>query len=202
MAVRNDLSSYTPESCDISQYDLNQGSPSRPTSTDETVIPSSVRKKLKKPRSASVNSSVLLEFCRNTKLLLVEDSPSFHLPVRHACEKVLGWDLTICATGQDGVAAAKANNYHIILMDVNLGPESDFNGYEAARQIKEIKPEAIIVSFSSESLKEKEIKGAHMNGHIDKNGASNYLLIALSSYIKQARLDKSLCFSEGEEVIE
>ena len=134
---------------------------------------------------------------------MVEDSPSFHFTVSHACERALDWDLTICTTAQERVAAAKANDYHIILMDINLGSKSDFNGYEAAKKIQEFKPEAIIVSFSSESLEEKMVKGAHMSGHIDKNGAWSYLLDTLSPYIKEARLDERLKFATiSDEFIE
>lgn len=201
MAVHNDPWDYNPyENAQTSQSCPGKPSPIR-RSTDESEIPGSVREKLK-PRSKSVNSSVLLDFCLNTRVLYIEDSPSFHLSVRAACERTLGWDLTICATGQEGVATAKAHSFDIILMDIRLGSESEFDGYEAARQIKEVKPEAIIVSFSSESLKEKQIKGAHMNGHIDKNRASGYLLKALSPFIKQERVDMNLCFFGGEEVIE
>ena len=201
MAVHNDPWDYNPyENAQTSQSCPGKPSPIR-CSTNESEIPGSVRKKLK-PRSKSVNSSVLLDFCRNTRVLYIEDSPSFHLSVKAACERTLGWDLTICATGQEGVETAKAHSFDIILMDIRLGSESEFDGYEAARKIKELKPGAIIVSFSSDKLEEKQIKGAHMDGHIDKNGASGYLLKALSPFIEQARVDMSLCFFEDEEMHE
>jgi CheY-like chemotaxis protein len=116
------------------------------------------------------------------RVLYVEDQGVFRKLIQKTGER-FQWVLTLASTGQEGVALARDHEYDIILMDIILGEESHYDGYEAARRIKEIKPHHTIVSFSTSPMEERRAKGSIMDGHLEKNPSPCYLQIALSPFL-------------------
>jgi len=119
------------------------------------------------------------------RILYIEDNPIFHVQMKGLAD-FSHWDLTTAKTGQEGVALAHDHEYDIVLMDIDLGAESHFNGYEAAQRIKAIKPNLIIVSFSSSSLAGRAQLGPEMDGHFEKTISQPHLEEILKTKLRGA----------------
>lgn len=114
------------------------------------------------------------EEVKKVRILYIEDNP-FHYELMKSFNEGGPLDFTIATTGQKGVSLATDYEYDIILMDVHLAKPSEYDGYEAARRIKQIKPHMTILSFSSEPMKQKEELGEGiMNGHLEKHAFGIY----------------------------
>lgn len=119
------------------------------------------------------------------RILYIEDNPMLHRQMK-GLAGFSHWDLTTAKTGQEGVELAREHEYDIILMDIDLGAESHFDGYEAARMIKAIKPHLIIVSFSSGRLEGRAQLGPEMDGHYMKTISQPHLEEILKTKLRGA----------------
>ena len=113
-----------------------------------------------------------------TRVLYVEDSLIFRSLMKAVCKRI-NWQLTTVNTGQEGVDLALNYEFELVLMDIELGPDSELDGYETARKIKAVKPHLLIVSFSSIPQAERVRLGPEMDSHIEKNADGKYLLKTL-----------------------
>lgn len=89
------------------------------------------------------------EYLKTKKILIVEDDVSSRLYLNKILEKT-GANLLNACDGMEAVEAVKANpGIDIILMDIQL-PVVD--GYEAARKIRELGIDVIIIAQTAYSL--------------------------------------------------
>ena len=89
------------------------------------------------------------EFLKTKKILIVEDDVSSRLYLNKILEKTGALLLTAC-DGKEAIEAAIANpDIDIILLDIQL-PVID--GYGAARKIREIRKDVIIIAQTAYSL--------------------------------------------------
>ena len=86
-------------------------------------------------------------------ILYVEDNPDNMLLVQRALES-RGYKLLKAENGEKGVAAAKAEDVDLILLDINL---PDIDGYEVARRIRASAKHALayvpIIAVTANALK-------------------------------------------------
>lgn len=158
------------------------------SSDDEYVSPQGkfLESQHQRTRSLSMNTNPGHQVIKFLQVLFVEDLPLFHVGMSATAVK-LDWTLTIVETSQEAFQLAKERDYDLILMDGNLRKDSEWNGYETARKIKEIKPQQLILSFSSNALETSAQLGPEMDGHIEKNASLKYLQIMLPSYFTPSK---------------
>jgi len=121
---------------------------------------------------------------RGAHVLLVEDN-ALNQQVASELLEAAGLRVTVAENGRQGVDAALAASYDLVLMDIQM-PEMD--GLEAARAIRghDQLRQLPIVAMSAHAMagdKEKSLK-AGMNGHITKPIDPDELYATLLLYIK------------------
>lgn len=99
-----------------------------------------------------------------TKILLVEDDNNLGTILQDYL-RVKGYDPKLCRDGQQGLAAFQQDAYDLCLLDVML-PKLD--GFELAREIRQINDQVPIIFLTAKSMKEDTIAGL-------KLGADDYL---------------------------
>ncbi len=91
------------------------------------------------------------------KLLVVDDDKDFGDSLAEALE-MFGHRVDIAITGEAGVAAAKGNDYDVILMDIAL---PGLNGVESLIAIRESHPETrcfLLTGYSADDLEARAIE--------------------------------------------
>ncbi|MCB1085168.1 MAG: response regulator [Chlamydiia bacterium] len=115
-------------------------------------------------------------------LLLVEDIPINHRIVEKTCE-ALGWAFLQAFSSEEGEKLALENKVDIILMDYNLN--SELNGAQLTKKIRDVKPHILIFSYSSGRVEDEEYKGASLwNGHLGKNGEKSHVIKLVFPHLK------------------
>ena len=104
------------------------------------------------------------------KILLVEDDQDLRAIARFSLEKVGGYEVMVCAAGEEAVAACTSYLPDLILMDYTL---PDINGVEALRRIGEHSrggdtPKAVIFSAGRGGESPPDISGISILGSISK----------------------------------
>jgi DNA-binding NarL/FixJ family response regulator len=117
----------------------------------------------------------------SVRILVVEDFPAF----RHLISLILGKrdDLQVIGEASDGLEAVqKAVELEpdLVLMDIGLPSQ---NGIEAARQIRELVPEAKIIFLTQESSGEvvEEALSLGARGYVFKINAGSELVPAIDA---------------------
>jgi PAS domain S-box-containing protein len=125
-----------------------------------------------------------LENIQGARVLLVEDN-EINQQVAMEILQGAGLNVTIANDGQEGVDAAKANQYDAILMDIQM-PVMD--GYTATREIRKDKrfKELPIIAMTAHAMAGDEDKSleAGMNGHVAKPIDPDQLFSTLQKWIK------------------
>ncbi len=81
------------------------------------------------------------------RVLTVDDHATFRTAARAVIGATEGFEVAgEAASGEEGVAAAARLHPDLVLMDVRL---PDIDGYEAARRIAPLRPEAVVVLVSA-----------------------------------------------------
>jgi len=119
------------------------------------------------------------------RVLLVEDN-EINQQVAQEILQGAGLIVTVANNGQEGVDAARQNEYDIILMDIQM-PVMD--GYAATREIRNLKSEIRnlpIIAMTAHAMAGDENKSlqAGMNGHVTKPIDPDQLFSALQKWIK------------------
>ena len=118
-------------------------------------------------------------------MLLVEDN-EINQQVAQEILQGAGLIVTVANNGQEGVDAARKNEYDIILMDIQM-PVMD--GYTATHAIRNLKSEIRnlpILAMTAHAMAGDEQKSldAGMNGHVTKPINPDQLFAALQKWIK------------------
>jgi len=119
------------------------------------------------------------------RVLLVEDN-EINQQVAQEILQGAGLIVTVANNGQEGVDAARENEYDIILMDIQM-PVMD--GYTATHAIRNLKSEIRnlpIIAMTAHAMAGDEQKSldAGMNGHVTKPIIPDQLFAALQKWIK------------------
>ena len=99
-----------------------------------------------------------------TRILLVEDDPNLGTILQDYL-RVKDYEPELCRDGQQGLAAFQREIYDLCLLDVML-PKLD--GFELAREIRQVNDRVPIIFLTAKSMKEDTIAGL-------KLGADDYL---------------------------
>jgi len=127
------------------------------------------------------------ENIRGARVLLVEDN---EINQQVAMEILQGarLNVTIANNGQEGVEAARENQYDAILMDIQM-PVMD--GYTATREIRKDErfKELPIIAMTAHAMSGDEDKSleAGMNGHVAKPIDPDQLFATLQKWIKPSK---------------
>ncbi len=121
--------------------------------------------------SASVPADTRAEtFPATGRVLLVEDAPALQLVTQARLEK-LGYQVEVVSNGQEAVDAVAANDYGLVLMDIQM-PEMD--GMTATRLIRKMlgdgKANLPIIALTANAMKgdEEQYLAAGMNDYLTK----------------------------------
>jgi two-component system sensor histidine kinase/response regulator len=121
--------------------------------------------------SASVPADARAETLPATgSVLLVEDAPALQLVTQARLEK-LGYQVEVVSNGQEAVDAVAANDYGLVLMDIQM-PEMD--GMTATRLIRKMpgdgKSNLPIIALTANAMKgdEEQYLAAGMNDYLTK----------------------------------
>ena len=124
------------------------------------------------------------ENIQGARVLLVEDN-EINQQVAMEILQGAGLRVTIANNGQEGVYAARANQYDAILMDIQM-PVMD--GYTATREIRKDErfKELPIIAMTAHAMSGDEDKSlkAGMNGHVAKPIDPHQLFATLQKWIK------------------
>jgi CheY-like chemotaxis protein/HPt (histidine-containing phosphotransfer) domain-containing protein len=127
------------------------------------------------------------ENIQGARVLLVEDN-EINQQVAMEILQGAGITVTIANNGQEGVDAARTNQYDAILMDIQM-PVMD--GYTATREIRKDKrfKELPIIAMTAHAMKGDEDKSleAGMNGHVAKPIDPDQLFAALQKWIQPSK---------------
>ncbi len=127
------------------------------------------------------------ENIQGARVLLVEDN-EINQQVAMEILQGAGLKVTIANNGQEGVDAARVNQYDAILMDIQM-PVMD--GYTATREIRKDKrfKELPIIAMTAHAMAGDEDKSleAGMNGHVAKPIDPDQLFATLQKWIKPSK---------------
>ena len=117
------------------------------------------------------------------RILIVDD----HEAVRKGVCAILGsrLDIQVCgeaANGEEAIAKTKELKPDLIILDVTM---PILNGFDAAREIRKILPEARILMLSMHESKQlvEEAKRLGVHGYVSKTQAGDVLLTAVDALI-------------------
>lgn len=88
-------------------------------------------------------------------ILVVEDEPQLALGLKDALE-FEGFKVVTCSTGREGVALAKGERPHAVLLDLML---PDINGYQVCQEIRRTDPVVPILMLTAKSQEADKIRG-------------------------------------------
>lgn len=135
----------------------------------------------------------------NRALIIDDDKLALELLTFHLTSD--GFRVDSAETGSQGLELAKANEYDVILTDLNL---PDINGIEMVRRSKEISPVTEIILVTGEDSAEKAIEATRVGafGYIVKDGNYQGLMVDVRNAVerKQQTLINSQQAREIEEL--
>jgi len=131
-----------------------------------------------------------------TNILLVEDDPMISLIEKKIIERK-GYVVSISSTGEDALERCKAEDFDLILMDIDLG--AGINGIDAAEKILEDKdiPLVFLSSNTEDEILETTEKITPY-GYIVKSSGAYVLLTSIKMALKLHRSNVKLQEREGE----
>lgn len=96
----------------------------------------------------------------SVKILLVEDDPSLGFVIKDNLTH-RGYELTLCANGDEGQAAFEAGHFDLCVLDVMM-PKKD--GFSLAKSIREKNAHIPILFITAKSMLEDKIAGFNSGG--------------------------------------
>ncbi len=117
----------------------------------------------------------------SVKILLVDDSPDNRILVSRVL-KLAGAQVISAQNGDEGVKAAMADSYDIILMDLQM-PVKD--GYEATAELRKLAYKKPIIALTAHVMKgdrEKCLRSG-FNDHVGKPIDRNLLISAITNLV-------------------
>ncbi len=120
------------------------------------------------------------------KILYVEDDASLSFLTKDNLE-LGGYEVIHVADGKSGLESFKENEVDLCLLDVML-PEMD--GFELARQIRNIDPEIPIIFLTAKALKENKLEGLRLGAddYITKPFSIEELILKIKVFLKRKHI--------------
>jgi len=119
------------------------------------------------------------------KILLIEDDPNLGF-ILHENLELQGFVVTLCADGEEGLAAYHRYQFDLCLIDVML-PKKD--GFALAREIRKTNQAVPIIFLTAKSLKEDRIEGFKIGGddYVTKPFSMEELVLRLQAVLKRTK---------------
>ncbi len=115
------------------------------------------------------------------KVLIVEDDAALRLAMTKAL-RVVGYEVFVAKTGDEGLAAALADPPDVVLLDVMLPGK---NGYEVLAELRSRDPELPIVMITAKGEEADKVRGLEL-------GADEYVVKPVGLAELQARVGAAL----------
>jgi DNA-binding response OmpR family regulator len=117
------------------------------------------------------------------RILLLEDDPNLGQIVQEHLQ-MNGYDVHLCANGEEGAGAYKRERYDLCLVDIMM-PRKD--GFTFAREIRETDQQTPIIFLTAKSLKEDRIEGFKIgcDDYITKPFSVEELLLRIQAVLKR-----------------
>jgi DNA-binding response OmpR family regulator len=119
------------------------------------------------------------------KILLIEDDPNLGF-ILHENLELQGFEVKLCADGEQGLAAYHRGQFDLCLIDVML-PKKD--GFALAREIRKTNQAVPIIFLTAKSLKEDRIEGFKIGGddYVTKPFSMEELVLRLQAVLKRTK---------------
>lgn len=114
-------------------------------------------------------------------VLLLEDDANLGLVLQEHL-KLNGYEVTLCANGEDGTVALKEGTFDLCLVDVMM-PRKD--GFTFAREVRSMNNQIPLIFLTAKSLKEDRIEGFRI-------GCDDYITKPFSVVELQLRMEAVL----------
>jgi len=116
-------------------------------------------------------------------ILLVEDDPNLSLVLADFLQ-MLGYNITLCHDGEEGLLEFKKKPFHLCIFDVML-PKKD--GFSLATDIRKINTDIPIIFLTAKSLKDDRIKGFTIgcDDYITKPFSTEELRLRIKAILKR-----------------
>lgn len=125
----------------------------------------------------------------SAKILLVEDDPSLGFVVKDNLNHK-GYELTLCANGEEGQAAFDAGNFDLCILDVMM-PKKD--GFSLAKAIREKNTQIPILFITAKSMLEDKISGFNAGGddYIVKPFSIEELCLRIEVFLRRSKTQET-----------
>lgn len=123
-------------------------------------------------------------------ILLVEDDPNLSFVLADFLQ-LLGYNITLCHDGEEGLQEFKKKPFHLCVFDVML-PKKD--GFTLATDIRKINNDIPIIFLTAKSLKEDRIKGFNLgcDDYITKPFSTEELRLRIKAILKRCTFNSPL----------
>ena len=132
------------------------------------------------------------------KILLVEDDPSLGFVIKDNL-LVKGYDVTLCADGEEGLKVFFENQFDLCILDVMM-PKKD--GFSLAQAIREKNQQVPILFITAKSMLEDKVHGFNAGGddYIVKPFSMEELRLRIEVFLRRsnAEVTTEQNFSLGE----
>jgi len=119
-----------------------------------------------------------------TRILLIEDDPNLGVITQ---EHLImnGYEVTLCANGEDGLATWKTGRFDLCLVDIML-PKLD--GFSFARSVRIADAEIPLIFLTAKSLKEDKIEGFRIgcDDYLTKPFSVEELLLRIQAVLRRS----------------
>jgi DNA-binding response OmpR family regulator len=133
-------------------------------------------------------------------ILVVEDEPQLALGLKDALE-FEGFRVVTCGSGREGVALAKSERPHAVLLDLML---PDINGYQVCEEIRRTDGVVPILMLTAKSQEADKIRGldAGADDYVTKPFSVGELVARIRAIFRRTqRSTETQSFKIGEAVV-
>lgn len=132
------------------------------------------------------------------RILLVEDDPNLSAVLKDYLE-ILFYETTLCDDGDEAIAAFKANQYDLCILDIML-PRKD--GFAVAREIRKLNKEIPIIFLTAKLMKEDRIKGFQIgcDDYITKPFSTEELSLRIEAILRRTKKKTMFPLVEDSEI--
>tara|TARA_Y100000768_G_scaffold275882_1_gene211441 strand:+ start:7973 stop:9946 length:1974 start_codon:yes stop_codon:yes gene_type:complete len=134
----------------------------------------------------TVDEEIPIGSLENLSILLVEDAPENRLLYKILLSKH-GAKVDMAVDGEEGLDKGKKNDYHVILMDIQM---PKYDGHEVVKRLRDHGIETPIIALTAHAMKEEEQKALRsgFTAYLSKPVAEDILL---SKILKCVHLDNA-----------
>jgi two-component system, OmpR family, response regulator len=137
----------------------------------------------------TVGASVRTEAQARPSLLVVEDDPNI-VELLSASLRFAGFDVTAATNGAEAVAAARASQPDLVVLDVML---PDLDGFEVIRRMREGGVRTPVVFLTARDSTEDKVRGLTLGGddYVTKPFSLEELTARIRAVLRRSALDRA-----------